>query len=120
MSYKRLCKETLHMGPIETSVCDTDTRRHNRGNGVSHYFFQFNKFEADNLTLSCTANCNLFQTERACRQQFHIRLKWQEVLQLDGKHCGKRRNCSLRAISPFPSVFSKHLHCRHRACLGKG
>ena len=25
------------------------------------------------------------------------------------KHCGKRRNCSLRAISPFPTVFSKRL-----------
>ena len=24
-------------------------------------------------------------------------------------HCGKRRNCSLRAISPFPTVFSKGL-----------
>ena len=22
------------------------------------------------------------------------------------KHCGKRRNCSIRAISPFPTVFS--------------
>ena len=39
------------------------------------------------------------------------------------KHCGKRRNCSLRAISPFPAVFLKDLYCRHvktRACLGKG
>ena len=39
------------------------------------------------------------------------------------KHCGKRRNCSLRAISPFPTVLSKDLSCRHvntRACLGKG
>ena len=39
------------------------------------------------------------------------------------KYCGKRRNCSLRAISPFPAVFSKDLFCRHvktRACLGKG
>ena len=38
------------------------------------------------------------------------------------KHCGKRRNCSLRAISPFHSVFSKDLYCRHvktMACLGK-
>ena len=26
-----------------------------------------------------------------------------------GKHCGKRRNCSLRAISPFPTVFSTRL-----------
>ena len=39
------------------------------------------------------------------------------------KHCGKRRNCSLRAISPFPTAFSEDLYCRHvktRACLGKG
>ena len=36
---------------------------------------------------------------------------------------GKKRNCSLWAISPFPTVFSKHLYCRQvktRACLGKG
>ena len=36
---------------------------------------------------------------------------------------GKRRNCSLRAISPFPTVFSKDLYCRHvktRTCLQKG
>ena len=33
------------------------------------------------------------------------------------------RNCSLGAISPFPTVFSKELYCRHiktQACLGKG
>ena len=39
------------------------------------------------------------------------------------KHCGKRRNCSLRAISPFPTVFSKDLHCRHvkiQGLFGKG
>ena len=39
------------------------------------------------------------------------------------KHCGKRRNCSLRAISSFPTVLSKDYYCRHvksRACLGKG
>ena len=47
----------------------------------------------------------------------------QIVLQMGRKHCGKRRNCSLRAISPFPTVFSKDLYCRHvktRACLGNG
>ena len=40
-----------------------------------------------------------------------------------GKTGGKRRNCSLRAISPFPTVFSKILYCRYirtRPCLGKG
>ena len=29
------------------------------------------------------------------------------------KQCGKRRNCSLRAISRFPAMFSKDLSCRH-------
>ena len=28
------------------------------------------------------------------------------VVQAFWKHCGKRRNCSLQAISPFPTVFS--------------
>ena len=35
----------------------------------------------------------------------------------------KRRSCSSRAVSPFPTVFSKDLYCRHiktRACLGLG
>ena len=39
------------------------------------------------------------------------------------KHLGKRRNCSLRAISPFPTVFSKDFYYRHvktMACLGRG
>ena len=39
------------------------------------------------------------------------------------KHSGKRRNCSLRAISPFSTVFSEDLSCRKvktKACLGKG
>ena len=31
------------------------------------------------------------------------------VVQVCWKHCGKRRNCSLRAISPFHTVFSTYL-----------
>ena len=49
--------------------------------------------------------------------------KRQKVLQAGRKHCGKRRNCSLRAIAPFPTVFSKDFYSRHvqtGACLGKG
>ena len=30
---------------------------------------------------------------------------------LGRKYCGKRRNCSLRAISSFPTVFSKAICC---------
>ena len=29
------------------------------------------------------------------------------IIWLSRKHCGKRRNCSLRAISPFATMFSK-------------
>ena len=37
---------------------------------------------------------------------------------LGRKQCGKRRNCLLRAISLFLTVFSKDLYCR--AFLGEG
>ena len=42
-----------------------------------------------------------------------------------GRKHGERRNCSprARAISPFSTVFSKDLYCRHveiNSCLGKG
>ena len=33
--------------------------------------------------------------------------KWYKVFQTGKKKCGKRRNCSLRTISPFPSVFKR-------------
>ena len=39
------------------------------------------------------------------------------------KHCGNGRNRLLRAISPFPTVFSKVWYSRHvktRAWFGKG
>ena len=75
------------------------------------------------LTLFQMGNFRLFETERLCRQQFQILMKWQKVQRKGRKHCGKRRNSLLRAISPFPTVFSKNFYCRHvktRACLGKG
>ena len=68
-------------------------------------------------------NFRLFQTERVCRRQFHIWWKWQKVIQSGRKHCGKRRNCSLWAISPFPTVFSKGLFPRgvqRCLCVGMG
>ena len=42
----------------------------------------------------------LFQTNPG----FHV-----YAVQVFLKHCGKRKNCSLRAISAFPPVFSTHL-----------
>ena len=67
----------------------------------------------DILTLSQTTNFRLFCTERVCRGQFQICWKWQKILQTGRKLCGKRRNCLLWAISPFPRVFLKDLYSRH-------
>ena len=36
------------------------------------------------------------------------------IIRLCRKHCGKRRNCSLQAISPFPTMFSKVVCCIFR------
>ena len=46
-----------------------------------------------------------------------------KVVQMGRKLCGKRRNCSLQTISPFPTVFSKDLYHRQRknqGLFGKG
>ena len=59
------------------------------------------------LTHYQMTNFRLFQTERVWRRQFQVRRKWKKVIQTGRKHCGKRRNCSLRAISPFPTVFKR-------------
>ena len=75
------------------------------------------------LTHCQMRNFRLFHTERVCRQQFQIWWKWQKVIQTGRKHCGRRRNCLLRAISPFPTVFSKGLLSRgfkRRHCVGMG
>ena len=68
----------------------------------------YNKFFAplSCLTVSQTKNSRLFQTERVCRWQFQ-RWKCQKVLQMGRKDCGKRINCMLQAISPFPTAFQK-------------
>ena len=77
------------------------------------FFFSYNSFYSikernHHLTHYQKTNFRLFQIERVCRRQFQIWRKWQKVIQMGRKHCGKRRNCSLRAISPFsPSVFLK-------------
>ena len=70
-----------------------------------------------------TTNFRLFQTEKVCRRQFYIKRKWQKVIQMGRKHCGKRKNCSLRAISPFRTVFSKGLFPmgdKRCHCVGMG
>ena len=46
--------------------------------------------------------------------------KFNKVIQTGRKHWEKSRNCSIRVISPFPTMFSKD--CRHvktKACFQK-
>ena len=89
--------------------------------------FQFGRVKnlssGKGLTHYQTTNFRLFQTERVSRRQFQIWRKWKKVIQTGRKHCGKRRNCLLRAISPFPTVFSKGLFLRgikRCHCVGMG
>ena len=85
--------------------------------------FIFRHFVPIELTHYRTTNFRLFQTERVCRGHLQIGQKWKKVIQTGRKDCGKRRNCSLRAISPFPTVFSKGLFPRgvkRCHCVGMG
>ena len=59
------------------------------------------------LSLSQMTNLGLFFTD----DDFEFDENGREFLQQDRKHCGKRRYCSLTAISPFPTVFSKEIYC---------
>ena len=61
------------------------------------------------LTYYQTTNFRLFQAEKICRWQFQIWQKWKKAIQMGWKHSGKRRNCLWGAISPFPSVFKRHV-----------
>ena len=42
---------------------------------------------------------------------------WDTIIRLSRKHCGKRTNCLLQAICPFPTMFSKAVCCR---CIKMG
>ena len=61
------------------------------------------------ITLSQMTDFELFRIERVCRRQFEIGWHWLKGLQMGGKHCGKRGNSSLRAISPFYHGVFKRL-----------
>ena len=68
-------------------------------------------------------NFRSFQTEKFADDNVKFDEHGREFSKWVEKYYGKRRNCLLQAISPFPTVFSKDLYYKHvktRACLGKG
>ena len=76
----------------------------------------------DCLTLSQMTNFRLFQVESLADDNFKFDengrqlSKWVE-------NTGKRRNCLLRAIYPFPTMFSKGLFptgVKRCHCVGMG
>ena len=90
--------------PMSRSKASTHSYNKKKFSSLINSLFSFTR---NRLTHYQTTNFRLFQTERVCRQQFQIWPKWKKVIQTGRKHCEKRRNCSLRAISSFPTVFSK-------------
>ena len=78
------------------------------------------------LTVYQTTNFVLVQIESICRRNINVTYKWKFFIGLVENIVGKGENAGyqqLRAISSFPTVFSKDLYSRHvknRACLGKG
>ena len=103
-----ICAKQKEVDPINLNFCMTNKSFDSTQYTLTHYQ---------------TTNFRLYQTERVCRRQFQIRQKWQKVFQMGRKYCGKRRNCSLRAISPFPTVFSKGsfpMGVKRCHCVGKG
>ena len=68
------------------------------------------KFHRFVLTLSQTTNFRLFRTERLCRWQFQVKWKWQEVLHMGRKHCGKKEKLLVTSNFSFSrSVFKRVL-----------
>ena len=57
------------------------------------------------------ANFRLFDSAANKDMMAKLCTNGDTIICLLRKNCGKRRNCSLRAISPFPTMFSKAVCC---------
>ena len=66
-------------------------------------FYPLGDFSAIFIKLEIVV-CKLFQFGSL---KYIVLGKSLSFFQRGRKHCGKRRNCSLRANTPFPTVFSK-------------
>ena len=55
-------------------------------------------------------HCEMVQIETNCRRHLKMDLKWKISTTLGRKHCEKRRNCLLQALSPFLAIFSTAIY----------
>ena len=58
-------------------------------------------------------NFRLFQKEKFADNNYQFEENGGKFSKKGRKHCGESRHCSLRALSFFPTEFSKELYCRH-------
>ena len=65
------------------------------------------------LTLSQMANLDSSKLKDFADDNFKLDKNGEKLSKRVENAVGKRRNCLLPAISPFPTVFSKDLFCRH-------
>ena len=83
------------------------------------------KFDENGRKLSKWASSQAKDTKVVHNEQSGVSILGLRRCQMGRKHCGKKGNCSLRAISPFPTVFSKGLFPRgvkrcHCVEMGQG
>ena len=89
---------------------------------LSNFTFSHNVFYAICILKSFNSHisvvvCSLFEFGTVSKSVLQNRLTlsktspgfYVSAVQVFWKHCGKRRNCSYWAISPFPTVFYTHL-----------
>ena len=61
-------------------------------------------------------NFRLVQIETNCRRHFKVHLKRKISTTYSVKHCEKKRNCLLQAISPFLTMFSTSIYLSASKC----
>ena len=67
---------------------------------MSHYLFSVNPLPYMPIIGSSTSEANKDMMAK-------IQTNGDTFICLSRKHCGKRRNCLLQAIPPFPTMFFK-------------
>ena len=94
--------------------CMIDKMENHLGKKNAYYLFTFSQ----------RTNIRLFQTlTEFAHDNFKLDENGGKFSKTLEKHCGKRRNCLLRAISLLPAVFSKRLvlqKCKNQYLFGNG
>ena len=69
--------------------------------------------------MSILGSSNLAANKDTCLMS-KIETNGHTIIRLCRNHCGSRRNCSLRAISPSPTMFSKAVVDENDCLCSKG